>query len=1082
MTLKRTRYRLGIDLGTNSLGWAAIELDSDNIPCGIVDLGVRVFADGRDGRSKTSNAVDRRLARGQRRRRDRYLKRRRELMGKLVEFGLMPKSKVSRESLQDLDPYELRARALDRPLARFELGRALLHLDQRRGFKSNRKAAPKDEDQGRRTAAEIAELWRKIDESGARTLGEYFHNRRSKSLPVRARPGNGLYPVRDMYEAEFDTIRESQQSYQLLSNDSWDHLRQVIFYQRPLKPVEPGWCRFEPDEKRAARALPVFQEFRLLQEVNNLRLRVGPEPERPLSDGERGRILARLRSGKDVNLIRPLKSLRLPDRCEFNLASAARTTIKGDETAARLAVSEKPARSGRNSTPGLFGDGWFGRPLVDRNQIVKFLLDTEDPDLVRQRAVDHWGLDESRANAVANVVLADGYGSLSEKAQLKMIPHLELGLTYSDAAAAAGYHHSDFRSQTALDRLPYYGKVLEHDVVGADIRKDETRDGEVFRYGRIPNPTVHIGLGQLRRVVNSLIDAYGKPEEIVVELGRDLKLNREQKRELLLRQRQGARQNDEFRDQLRSAKLDVTSDALRKLRLWCEQGPPQARRCPYSGQQISFAMVVSHQTEIDHILPFSRTLDNSMANMVLCVADANRVKGNRSPYEAFGHNPTSYDYTSILELASNLPSNKRWRFQPDAMNRFDEESRFLDRQLNETRYLSRTARAYLASLFSESTEGSQRVRVIPGRMTALLRRGWGLEGILRESTDDGSPRKQRDDHRHHAIDAFVVANTTQGLLQKFAHAAVSFDNHQTENLASLVPEPWLGFSRSEFRRRLDQIAVSHRPNRGSRRPPHQTSGRLLKETAYGLVEFNKNTNSILVTRKAMSDITKSDLLPPVEKPPRKGVRDLAMREALLRLWNNVNGDRSEFARHAAEEGVLLNGRMLQVRRVRVMDEQRVVPIADSDRGPFKGYISGGNEFADVWRMRTGTWKMVVVPRFYANQKDFDIESFRPVTTRGKHKGKPDPWAKRLMRLQIDDMCAIGRGDERRILRVRKITNASQGTFIVLDDHNEANVSERVARKDMKEGKYTAKRLLEAGFRKIRVDEIGNVLDSGPVNP
>ena len=154
-------------------------------------------------------------------------------------------------------------------------------------------------------------------------------------------------------------------------------------------------------------------------------------------------------------------------------------------------------------------------------------------------------------------------------------------------------------------------------------------------------------------------------------------------------------------------------------------------------------MVMSAQTEVDHILPFSRTLDNSMGNLVVCMADANRVKGDSTPYDAFGHNPAGYKYNDVLAATANFPANKRWRFQSDAMERFEGEDRFLDRQLNETQYLSRTARTYLAYLYDEQGEGRQRVRATPGRMTALLRRGWGLEGMLRESDDGETTRKQR---------------------------------------------------------------------------------------------------------------------------------------------------------------------------------------------------------------------------------------------------------------------------------------------------------------------------------------------------
>ncbi len=244
-------YRLGIDLGTNSIGWAGINLDKDGNPCGILDMGVRIFPDGRDPQSKTSNAVARRLARGQRRRRDRYLKRRGDLLGELVEYGLMPADKDERAALARLDPYKLRARALDHPLDPYELGRALFHLNQRRGFKSNRKMAGDDESDFRKA---IDALRKSIDESGARTLGEFLAKLHEKGEPVRARPGLELYPDRALYADEFDVIRKAQSPHHSLSDEQWDSLKNHIFFQRPLKPVDPGLCQFEPGKKRAAKA------------------------------------------------------------------------------------------------------------------------------------------------------------------------------------------------------------------------------------------------------------------------------------------------------------------------------------------------------------------------------------------------------------------------------------------------------------------------------------------------------------------------------------------------------------------------------------------------------------------------------------------------------------------------------------------------------------------------------------------------------------------------------------------------------------------------------------------------------------
>ena len=1060
MATNESKYRLGLDMGTNSIGWAAVLLDDSGEPCGLLGMGVRIFPDGRDEQSKQSNAVNRRTARGQRRRGDRYKARRKDLLDALVDYGLMPEDLAERKCLERLDPYELRTRALNERLKPYELGRALFHLNQRRGFKSNRKVGGDEKEDGMVKVA-IGELRRRIEESEARTLGEYLHRQRKNGEAVRARPETGLRADRAMYETEFDAIRTAQDRHQSLAPEQWNELRGIIFSQQDLRLVEPGWCQFEDGEYRAPRALPVFQEFRILQEVNNLRVSVGTEPERSLDEAEREYALRRLRDGKSITFSGPTGLLR---RLRFNLASGGRKAIKGDETAPRLMKAGKTKADPERT---IFGNRWHEMPPEERNEVVRVLLETEEPERVKKKAIAEWGLSEKQADAVANVALPSGYGNLSEKAIRKILPQLERGLVFSDAVVAAGYaHHSDFRNEEAHDMLPYYGEVLPRDAVGADPTKDPKQHSEPARYGRIANPTVHIGLGQLRSVVNALIEVHGKPEDIVVELARELKWNRERKLDYQRQQRAGAERNERFVEMLRSAEIEVTSDALRRLRLWDEQRHGTVKICPYTGKPISFEMVMSAATEVDHILPLSRTLDNSMANLVVCMADANRVKGNRTPYEAFGDR--------CLQYVADFPANKRWRFQESAMERYEGERNFLDRQLTETQYLSRTARTYLAYLYDERGEG-QRVRAIPGQMTALLRRGWGLEGMLSKGADGETPRKTRDDHRHHAVDAFVVANTTQGLLQKFANAAGSGSRNAEERLAALVPPPWEGFDRSQVQELLDKMVVSYKPDHGTPGKKGQTTGQLHEATAYGVLEPVDGAAGRykVVLRKDLSKFTAKDL---------GKVPDTALRDALRLLWEEVGGKAAVFAERAAEEGVLVNGHRQKVRRVRIKSEERIIPIQDSSGKPYKGYMPGGNEFADVWRMPDGSWRTVVVSTFDANQRGFSPDSLRP-----------HPAARKLMRLQIDDMGALGEGANRRIVRVRKMDNSQSGPRIVLDDHNEANVADRI-RQDakirretrtsigMKEEVFSAAKLRRLCFRPVRVDELGQVFDRGPFKP
>ncbi len=1065
MARAAVKYRLGLDLGTNSIGWAAVEIADDDTACRLLDLGVRIFPDGRDAQSKQSNAVNRRLARGQRRRRDRYLRRRGQLMQSLIEYGLMPEDAKERKELENKNPYEIRAHALDRPLQAYELGRALFHLNQRRGFKSNRKSVG-DANQDSDVRTDISNLRERMEESGSRTLGEFLYRRHRNGSSVRARPGEGLYPDRAMFEAEFDAIRSAQERHHNLNHDQWQTLRDTVFFQRDLHPVEPGWCLFEEGERRSPRALPVFQEFRLLQEVNNLRVLQGREPDRALTEQERNYVLERLRSGKNLSLSKPTGLLKT---ARFNLSAGMREAIKGDETAAIMASTAKNATARRKAQPSLFGNRWLELLTEERNEIVHHLLNSENPEDIRQMAITLWDLDEESADAVAHVSLPSGYGNLSEKAILNILPHLEAGLVFSEAVQCAGYkHHSDFRNEEAHDELPYYGTVLTRDSVGADSQKDPDHDGEPARYGRISNPTVHIGLGQLRRVVNKLVETYGQPEEIVVELARDLKMNPEQKQRLEGEQNRGRERNEFFRKELGEETLASTPDALRKLRLWEEQQYGTVKVCPYTGKTLSLAMVLSAQTEVDHILPFSRTLDNSASNLVICLAEANRQKGNQTPAEAFGD--------GCLEYVKDFPANKRWRFQDNAIEHFEKEERFLDRQLNETQYLSRTARTYLAYLYDEQGEGRNRVRAIPGRMTALLRRAWGLEGILRESSDGEIPRKQRDDHRHHAIDAFIVANTTQGLLKKFADAAGSEYQDAGQGLARSVPPPWQDFDRNHVKAFLNRTnrAVSYKPDHGTRGSQGKTSGQLHKDTAYGVIEPLGDGRYRVVQRKKLTNFTAKDL---------NTVPDPALRDALRRLWDESGGSVADFAKHAANPGVQVGSSRQKVRRVRVYTEKLVIPVKDDYGKVYKGYEPQSNELAEIWRMPEpdASWKTVVISTFSANQPTFNSLDFRP-----------HPAAKLMMRLQINDMGALGEGQYRRIVRVRKMDNNRSGPRIFLDDHNEANVAERIAqdiktRKEtnttggMKDGPFSAAKLRRQGFRKVRVDELGRIQDRGPYN-
>jgi len=682
-------YRLGLDIGANSIGWCVLSLGEDNTPSAIVRMGVRIFSDGRNNNS--SPATTRRLKRQMRRMRDRYVLRRDRLMQCLIRHGLMPPDEAERKALQDIDPYTLRAEGLHRQLPLHHMGRAVFHLNQRRGFKSNRKADRDSKEVGPIKSG-VEKLRQIMAEDGTPTLGSFLHQRRMEGLTVRSRlqeqkskSSYDFYPERALLEEEFDLLWQTQAGFNpQLTPAMREDIEKELFFQRPLKPVEPGKCTFLPHEPRAPWALPLTQRFRILQELSNLMIVGSDYSQRPLTLEERNALLAKLLGQKTVSFDAMRKLLRLPEGSRFNLESDKRKELKGDETATLLSKKE------------LFGKTWHHLSFERQNEVVQWLLDLDDPgtgaaktDVVK-RLVTDFDLERERAERIATVSLPDRHARLGRTAMTAIVRNMEAECLPNDVAEArAGFHHSDLRTGEVFETLPYYGIPLNRHTMSVSVGSEEE-----VRYGRIANPTVHIGLNQLRKLINAMIEEWGHPAQIVLELARELKQSRKKRREIEKRQAEEQEANERRADELVRLGLKRNAENLLKFRLWEELNKdPSRRRCVYTGEVISLQRLFSPEIEIEHILPLSRTLDNSAANKTVSLRRANRFKERQSPWEAFGHSPNGYDWEGILERVKGLPGNKQWRFSEQAMSRFEGEGDFLDRHLSDTQYLASAASA-----------------------------------------------------------------------------------------------------------------------------------------------------------------------------------------------------------------------------------------------------------------------------------------------------------------------------------------------------------------------------------------------------
>ena len=358
---------------------------------------------------------------------------------------------------------------------------------------------------------------------------------------------------------------------------------------------------------------------------------------------------------------------------------------------------------------------WEKLSFEARGKVVEVLINDSD-DEQKVAKLQLVGIPVEISERFLDMKLPDGYGHLSLIAMQKILPHLRKGQVYSEACRLAGYDHSLEYDGRIFDEgnLPYYGEVLKRESIKTNRK---TMDNNADAHGRINNPTVHVALNQLSKLVNALCESYGPPREIVLELGKETPLSAIKRKELIGDMNKNEKLNDDIAAFLRDHNQEVNRTNILKVKLWRELGVNgQTQYCVYSGDVISVEKLFTPEIEIDHILPKSRTYDDTTANKVLCTREANRAKGERTPYEAFHDSQGKYNWLDILSRANKLKRKaQRWRFLSDAMDRFADQDDLIGRMLNDTRYMSRVAMKYMWYVC-----GNSNVWTVTGKHTGLL--------------------------------------------------------------------------------------------------------------------------------------------------------------------------------------------------------------------------------------------------------------------------------------------------------------------------------------------------------------------------
>lgn len=846
----KTKTILGLDLGTNSIGWALIEVNENDKAIRIIAMGSRIIplnSDDRDQFQKgqaISKNQDRTKARTQRKGYNRKQLRKSDdfkysLTKILKELNIFPTEELIK--LPTLSLWKLRSDAASQEIIPEQLGRILYMLNQKRGYKSARSEANQDK-KDTEYVAEVKGRYAQLKDQN-KTIGQHFYDELSlaESENKYFRTKEKVYP-REAYLEEFDTIINTQKSkHEFLTDEIIQKLRnEIIYYQRKLKSQKGlvNVCEFEGFEKTyleketrkekkafvgpkvAPKTSPLFQICKIWESVNNISLKVkNPEGskykwgDRIPTIEEKQKIAAHLNCNANLSFIELLKILKLRKEDVYANKQILRG-IQGNITFSEIfkIIGESDLLSFTidnisSKHPALLVDKKTGEILEEKEsveidskieleplyQLWHTIYSIKDLDECRSALMKRFDFDEEVANKLFQIDFnKQAFGDKSNKAMRKILPYLMQGYDYSKACSFAGYNHSN--SLTKEERA-----------------KQETIDRlSLLPKNSLRQPVVEKIINQMVNVVNAILDTYGKPDEIRIELARELKQSKDEREDADKQNVFNKKVNEEVGKRLVELGLPKTKRYIQKYKFifpskdksWKEA--TVLNQCIYCGQSFNLTEALSGDNfDVDHIVPQALLFDDSQTNKVLVHRSCNSLKDKTTAYDYiakkgevalneylqrvddwFKKGIISYGKMQRLKVSfEEYQERKKLKKETEADKKLWES--FIDRQLRESQYISRKSREILQQICNNIT-------TTEGAVTAKLRELWGWDDVLmnlqlpkykefdqtqtKEWTSEHGKYKhqkeeiinwtKRDDHRHHAIDALVIACTKQGFIQR----------------------------------------------------------------------------------------------------------------------------------------------------------------------------------------------------------------------------------------------------------------------------------------------------------------------------
>jgi len=1071
-----TKKILGLDLGVGSIGWAVIE-ETDNKPQQILSMGSRIVPLSKDdsdqfqkGQAITKNA-DRTAKRTARKGFDRYQLRRFTLTQVLRKNEMLPERMD--EHVADLWKLRSDAATPGCKLTLKQIGRVLYHINQKRGYKHSKADEGGDANQTKYVAAvnqRFADLQQR-----KQTIGQYFyqqlvdtavHTKTGEYFTFRIK--EQVYP-RQAYMAEFDQIMAVQKDFYpgVITDELIDTLRnRIIFYQRPLKSCKHlvSLCEFEmkpyknqqgkivySGPKVAPRTSPLAQLCTLWETVNNIAIDNRDGEKYQFTFAERKSMVDFLCEHEKMTATDLQKLLGFTKKDGWRVGKNVKSGIKGFTTRLLLreALGDKydTERFLKFDIPmhdtGLFCEetGEIYKeisPSIEQQPLYRLwhlIYSVQDPEELKKALEKQFGItdDEVVQRLFKIDFVKPGYANKSHKFIRRILPMLMNGYMYSEACAVIGVNHSHSLTKTEQELRPLQSRLTL-------LQKNELRQ-----------PIVEKILNQMINVVNALLDKYGNIDEVRIEMARELKMTKEERNDADKRNRDNERQNSAFAQRIKELGITPTRTRIQKYKMWEES----QHQCFYCGKMINVKeFMTGADFEIEHIIPRSVLFDDSFSNKVCACRECNKSKNNRTAIE-FMESKTTAELEAYKNRVDEAYQSKRIsKTKRDHLlwHMSDIPADFIDRQLRQSQYIACKAMEILQTICRE-------VHATGGSITDFLRHQWGYDEILhtlnfqqfksvgltevRES--DNRERicnwSKRMDHRHHAVDALTIAQTSPTYIKRLntlnasreiihdeiKQADAILRNNEKRSMLAAWVQTRNHISVKEATQMVDSILISFRAGKKVTTPGKRYTyeqgkrhlaqaglliprGQLTEETVYGITKDNQ-----FVVRYPLATIdskTVGDIVDPT-------IRHLV--EARLQAFGGKSKEAFAMPLYSDPAQTMA---IKSVRCYTGLKESSMTPVQfDSEHQPVGYSKTGNNHHVAIYQDAQGKFQEIVVPFKQAVQRKqmglpVVIEEPQAVLEQLKNTNTPkdfletlphDDW-KFVISLQANEMLILGMED------------------------------------------------------------------------